>query len=327
MKAPAFFILGSQRSGTTLLRLVLNAHSQVAIPEEGTAFLPLIQRRDPSLSAAELQQCLKYLRSSPHLHLWNVDLEDLAAPLQDLDSCSTERILQAFYQGYGRLHGKTVVGEKSPSFSNLWASIPRHLPEAKILWIVRDPRDVFLSWRKMDPNKSDPLAFAFDWKFKQRGWVQAMRRKAWPESWFLLRYEELVTEPQATVEKICQFLEIPYEAEMLNFFESSSKFIGTHHSEKIFQPVSRGSVEKWRKELEIGSRAIIERVNRREFQIAGYQAAGRGAGAALLPMMKGLAWGLPKRSLSVLRTRIGMRRGLKTGQAPIPESIGKKAET
>ena len=77
IKSP-FFIIGAQRSGTTLLRLMLNTHSQVAIPEEGTFWMPLLRehKRPENLyiSKQSLSNYVTYIQKNAQFHLWNLPI-------------------------------------------------------------------------------------------------------------------------------------------------------------------------------------------------------------------------------------------------------------
>ena len=121
-------------------------------------------------------------------------------------------------------------------------------PKAKFIHIVRDGRDVFFSWRKMDPNKSHPSVMAMDWRLKTRFIEQSM--KTIPQSNILIiRYEDLLQEPELRVKEICDFLDIKFQKEMLKFHKSSTKYIGKHHSDLIFKAIDSSNINKWEKNL------------------------------------------------------------------------------
>ena len=76
-----FFIIGAQRSGTTLLRLILNAHSKIAIPEEGTFWMPLIRELrghfGENIPATRLQGYLRYIRINDQFKVWEMNDDDI----------------------------------------------------------------------------------------------------------------------------------------------------------------------------------------------------------------------------------------------------------
>ena len=75
MDTPPLFLIGAQRSGTTLLRLLLNAHSQIAIPEEGSFLMPLLKRKylKKKIAGAPLKRLVSYLMLNDQFRLWGYD--------------------------------------------------------------------------------------------------------------------------------------------------------------------------------------------------------------------------------------------------------------
>ena len=80
---PNFFVVGAQRSGTTLLRLILNAHSKIIIPEESGFLMPLLNKKKlkKTIKDKDLEMIINYLESNNQLKLWKFDFSDFKTRL------------------------------------------------------------------------------------------------------------------------------------------------------------------------------------------------------------------------------------------------------
>lgn len=251
-KSTPFFIIGCQRSGTTLLRLILNAHSNIAIPEEGTFWMPLLRRykNDPykNIPNKDLKNILNYIVKNNQFKLWCIDPSPLIEKILNLRNCSLKNLMEMFYVYYASTQNKGIWGDKTPSFFRMIPVLHKLFPEARFIHIVRDGRDLYLSWKKMHSLMKFISLSAIEWKYKVNEIRKNLSKIPFEKS-MELKYEDLVREPQNVLKKICDFLRIDYEDKILNFWEKSHKYIGKHHSELIFRPISSKSVGKYKKEL------------------------------------------------------------------------------
>src|SRR4029434_6926754 len=135
------FIVGVPRSGTTLLRIMLDAHPQLAIPPE-TGFLSRLVRL-PWLWAAGLGRrrlltIITRAESWPDFHL---DAHALAEALDAVKPFTLADGLRAFYRLYAARFNKSLWGDKTPLYGRHAYSIARLLPEARFIHLIRDGRD------------------------------------------------------------------------------------------------------------------------------------------------------------------------------------------
>src|SRR5688572_13005619 len=112
------FIVGAQRSGTTLLRLLLNAHSALAIPEEGTFWMPLLRRfgRERELRGRTLENALAYVERNHQFKLWNTDPAPHFDALRRAGHAQLDELIAGTYLVHARAQGKCFWGEKSSVF-------------------------------------------------------------------------------------------------------------------------------------------------------------------------------------------------------------------
>ncbi len=243
------FIIGAQRSGTTLLRLLFNAGDDIALPEEGTFLMPLLRkckRMDAVLQGKDIEIFLNYLEGNSQFKLWGVSLENLRSELFDAGEIPIRNLIDLLYREYALQEGKVRWGDKTPSFFRMVPVLAMLFPSARFVHIIRDGRDLFLSWKKMDPTKGNPAVIAYEWIYKINKARSDLEKFA-AGRYVEIRYEDLVLYPVSTLRNICQFSGVEYSQNMFSYWTDSAKYIGNHHSDLIFSGVSDKSVGKWKK--------------------------------------------------------------------------------
>ncbi|MEO1923590.1 MAG: sulfotransferase, partial [Nautiliaceae bacterium] len=135
-----FIIVGTQRSGTTLLRLILNSHSKLAIPEEGTFLMPLLKEKylNYVFQGKELDRVINYISKNPQFELWNKDFSSLFEEIKSKGRISLKELISNLYSFYAKLEGKLYWGDKTPSFFRKIDILRMLFPNAKFIHIVRD---------------------------------------------------------------------------------------------------------------------------------------------------------------------------------------------
>lgn len=258
--APMPFIVGVGRSGTTLMRLMLDAHPELAIPPE-THFLHRMhidQLKDPQSFVSSL----KSTHTWPDFHL---SAEQLLAEVAALTSFDLSQAIRMFYRLYAKHQGKPRWGDKTPYNAECMDHIYRLLPEARFIHLIRDGRDVALSYRDKWFGPGQDLAGAIEfWSGRiLRARVQA---RLLPRHVVLeLRYEDLVQAPEDALKRVCQFIDLPFDSRMLTYFQTASERLAEiqdHHGlngelivprerhlaihVNTHRPPDPGQIEKWR---------------------------------------------------------------------------------
>jgi hypothetical protein len=142
------FLVGVPRSGTTMLRFMIDAHPDVAIPPE-TGFVAAAAAEDGPLDPEGLVRLLTTF--PPDIPTWpdfNLSAEDLRSAIGALDRFTPAAAIRAFYKLYAGRHGKTRWGDKTPMYLHSMRAIGELLPEARFVHIIRDGRDVAVSLRR-----------------------------------------------------------------------------------------------------------------------------------------------------------------------------------
>jgi hypothetical protein len=238
------FIIGAQRSGTTLLRLLLNASDEIAIPEEGTFFMPLLRKDiNKKLSKSEINNFFSYLDGNTQFELWDVDIDTVKAKILKNELYVSD-LMHILYGIYAEKERKEKWGDKTPSFFRMVKQLSSLFPEAVFIHLVRDGRDLYLSWKKMDPTKGNPSVTAAEWYYKTKRARSDLKKYA-DGRYFEIKYEDLVGSTKASLKMICEFCDLHYSEGMLEFWLKSNNYIGNHHSNLIFSEVTTTSVQKW----------------------------------------------------------------------------------
>jgi hypothetical protein len=217
-RAPAPFVVGVNRSGTTLLRLMLDAHPDLAIPPE-THFVPdLIARAERrGVTAEDLVAVVVAQREWGDLGFTE---EELLERFRSVSPLTATGALRSFYEAYAGRAGKSRWGEKTPAYAKSMVRIHRVLPEARFVHLLRDGRDVWLSRRKSSATPPSAARVAVRWKERiQRARDQAPRVPHYLE----VRYEDLVLDTEPVLRRVCEFIELEFDPAMLEYHERAEE--------------------------------------------------------------------------------------------------------
>lgn len=274
-----FFIVGTGRCGSTLLQAMLISHPHIAIPPETHFFAeldPAVAFADPLPPAADeayLEACAR-ARHFAELGLSRDGLaRALAAGRRDARSLFVWVLEQLLGEQTVR-HAR--VGEKTPRHEQAVPRIAQLFPDARFVHIHRDPRDVVASILEMEWRSSDSVAaLARECRRTYRRQAR-FARELGPERHLTVRYEDLVAEPEAVLERVCAFLGESFEPAMLRYPERpEAGFVASEAAWKAATraPLDPSRIGRYRSAL--GARDIrrIEGVLREELPALGYAPA------------------------------------------------------
>jgi hypothetical protein len=292
------FVVGPGRSGTTLLRTLLSAHSRMAVAPE-THFLEWVDAKyDPRKAPRDFETFWSWYTSWTRFRDLGVSPERCRELIEQQEDRTFQSIFRASLTAFGERTGKARVGEKTPGHVHYLSLLFEWFPEAQILITQRDPRAVIASALKtpfsqgrMKPPSLRQGIFTANRVHETVHWIDDWRAiyekvvPAWVEDprVFLVSYERLVTDTEATMHAVCDFLEEPFEPEMIGSHTraqvptpSGEMRVPEHekwrreHLAKTTQPVSADSMGKWAKELSRREVAMIEGACWKGMQALGY---------------------------------------------------------
>jgi hypothetical protein len=217
--APVPFIVGVTRSGTTLLRLMLDAHPDLAIPPE-THFVPSLIKatRKKGVSPDEAHGIVTGHRQWGD---FNLDSAELLKRYCELDRIDPETTIRAFFELYAEREGKPRWGDKTPNYVKRMKQIERWIPEARFIHMIRDGRDAALSRFKRLLKEPPPMdVVAERWVKKIEG---ARADGAEVGHYIEVQYEELVRNTEHELQRVSEFLELPWDPTILRYYERAEE--------------------------------------------------------------------------------------------------------
>lgn len=251
------FILGRGRSGTTLLSRILNQHTGIVVPYEGLFIKNLSKRyRIFSGSARQRKAFIKDFFAERRMRTWGISAKDLDEALSELGTeTDFETVCRSIFktyleaQGSGKQH-VVWMGDKNPLYGLFAADLAASFPTARFVYVYRDPRDNICSYRNVPFDSSDVGALAERWTQFNTSIMGAEAK--FPSRFTRISYEELVSHPEPALVKICEFLGLPFEKELLLFHEekNADHFWVRHewHS-ALEKPLTDSRMGRWRDEL------------------------------------------------------------------------------
>lgn len=254
------FVVGVARSGTTLLRLILDSHSRIAIPDESNFIVQFYKDRgtfgDLSTKSSRLALVQKIL-DEPFLARWDhrIEVDDV-----DLDECTTlAAAVDQVYGAYARHSGKDIWGDKTPMYISDLHIINKMFPTCRFIHLIRDGRDVALS---LIQRRFGPSDFAGAIRFWKRNVECARKMLAMlPDDRYIeVKFEDFVSDPASHLRRITDFLEVDFEPNMLCLHQELAnvkvgELVNSYHS-NLLTPISTSQTNKWMKRLGRADQAI-----------------------------------------------------------------------
>ncbi|MFZ5610051.1 MAG: sulfotransferase family protein [Pseudomonadota bacterium] len=201
------FIIGCGRSGTTLLRLMLNAHSAFAIPEESHFIYHLARDRAAGRYRKGLNDektwaaLLDYFENHSFVQRWGLAMPALMARLRALPQHSFKHVFATIFAAYREQQGKPLWGDKTPMHVNYMFLVRRFFPNARFLHIIRDGREVAMSLltRTWGPRHINHAGYYWKW-LVLAGLVGG--HLMGPARYRQIRYEDLVRDPEGVLRAV-----------------------------------------------------------------------------------------------------------------------------
>lgn len=264
------FIVGCPRSGNTLLRNMLCSHPHLAFPDE-SHFIPAFYRGfGHPANGSEARRLAKNILRLAWVRRWDLDL----AP-EEFESCRAFReVVAQLYTAWARKQGRRRWGDKTPQYVTEMPVLVELFPAARIVHMIRDGRDVALSWLRTRLEPRNLYTAARLWK--ERVTAGRVAGSHLPSAMYLeVRYETLLREPEAVMRTICAFIGEPYDDIVLS--PSLGGLIPAHGKASLLlrNEVVRTNAGKWKTAMPPSSRILFESVAGELLSELGYETEGR----------------------------------------------------
>jgi hypothetical protein len=255
---PPFFIVGCDRSGTTMLRLILDGSPDVAIPTESMILVDFAGRAGDALASdEEFDRLAGAVWRHPKVREWGLPG---GPPLRQgrTGPDAYRAALEAPFLAYAALHGKPRWADKTPYYVGELDRVKRVFPEARIVNLVRDGRDVALSLLRVPFGPGNVWAAARQWRAAIDAGDTASAR--YGEDVLTIRYEDLVSDPEPVVRRVCEFCEIAYEPGMLAIEDAAAGRLAAGQEgwfTELYAGIGTRSVGKWRTGMTRSQQAVF----------------------------------------------------------------------
>jgi len=278
------FIFGCGRSGTSLLSRMLNQHPRIAVPYESHLFntfygwLPLYGDLH---DAKNLNRLLDDILSTDVMQDWDPGLspDEIRARLTRHDFAG---VFDAILSAYALKTGKARWGEKTPQHIYFWDQISEHFPEARVIHIVRDGRDVALSLLRARFGPKSIYGCAIYWN-KYLLEVAKLKKIIPAQNIHQMYYEALLKNPEEELRQLCDFIEEDFFPDMLDFHKNKSRYkTDPQNQQNLMTPLLTDNNQKWRREMSERQLHVFESISGDFLQEYGYECA-TGHSASLHP--------------------------------------------
>ncbi len=228
LKERPIFVIGYERSGTTMLMAMLGCHPRLSMPEVGWLF-PRIYPWCHTYGDLSVDSNLRTLASEMlfglNQPLWGMSLNPATA-VDEILALAPERsfagIYAALHARYAREFGnKPRWGQKTPNNLYFVPQILENFPNAQFVFITRDGRDACATSIESAFGAGNIYGAAYTWN-AANAFVKPFRQRYDADTWHDVKYEELVREPVRILKQVCDFLGEDYSPQMLEFHETAT---------------------------------------------------------------------------------------------------------
>jgi hypothetical protein len=279
---PAPFIVGVGRSGTTLLRMMLDAHPELTIPPE-TYFVPHVIAACARLRVTP-EDVLRTATEDEHRRWPDLEIAEARylERLRALPRLNGADAVRAIFELYAANSGKPRWGDKTPDYVKRMPEIKRALPEARFVHVIRDGRDVMLSTYRRRAQRGRPLKPTGSMARRWRNQINRARHDSRNagDDYIEIRYEDLVLDTEPVLRRVCEFIELDFDPVMLRYYERAPERLkemerempasGDRPSRPSWErleahalttkPPTSERIEVWRNEMSEEDRAKFEKV-------------------------------------------------------------------
>lgn len=271
-------LLASERSGTNLLRAIISSHSEIASPS------PF------SMVDALARDYYKYATSNDQFHI-NELIEDAITLTQvhlnpwsrkykieevkeKLSTNSFWDVFRGLNELYTQSEEKIHWFSKEPGLFRHVYELALHMPEAKFVYLVRDPRDVVSSMVKGGVHEQNVYNAALRWKEEQKLILTAFSDPLLKKRIFMMTYEALLQEPEKFIEGLMEFLGVKFEQKQLKFFKDESVVSHSQKSEfwkNLSKPIDKTNTGKYKNSLSGRQIKLVESICWNEMKWLNYR--------------------------------------------------------
>lgn len=270
------FIIGTQRSGSNLLRLMLNQSPELSAPHPPhilQIFFPLLYlygnlEKEENFARLVTDVC-EFVAKNP------VGWESVPEAKEILAKCKQNTLIEIMTQVYAQAAAAKSAKDwccKSMANVAFLSELEKELPEAKYIYLYRDGRDVAVSFSKTFVGEKHFYSIARQWQSDQKLSLSHQKRID-ASRFFALKYEDFIQSPEKILKELCAFLDISFLPEMLQYYNSKESKRTAESGEmwkNVVKPVIADNKQKFLREANREQIRIFETVAAAELMALGY---------------------------------------------------------
>lgn len=270
------FLISSERSGSNLITKLIDNHSEYCGPSPTHLFRIFtanihkygdLNNNDNWISLVkDIYDVFNY-----KIGIWNADIS--LQELIDLKKRSLANVLSYIYKKEADKNCKNNLFIKEVSTYNFHDFILNHFPKSKYIWLVRDPRDMALSWVNSPVHRGDIVRASYKWQNDQKQTMQIYNTLN-KNKIHLVNYENLIDDQSDSLKSICDFFEIDFESSMLEYNKNdttNSNASLTDNWKNLNKNIIKGNYKKYKNKLSIDQIRLIEYVCKKEMLFLNYE--------------------------------------------------------
>ena len=288
-------LVSSGRSGLTLLGMIFDSHPDLTIAHE-PRFLATMAP-DPSLyqqngDGLDIDRFLTDLYAVSNFRRLGVPKDQVREVLASQSPPDLASAVRVVFDLYAQSRGKNLYGDKTPLYITFLEPIARLLPEARFVHLVRDGRDVVLAYLERDKGPASVAEGAYHWRLRvTRGHRDGIALG--PDRYREFHYEDLIDDTEGTVREMCRFLGLDFHPVMLDYQETSKRFLAEaknpgDHQHLTMAP-TKGLID-WRTGMSADDLALFEAIAGDALEELGYQRASERKVSRLVVWWEWLRW-------------------------------------
>jgi len=243
---------------------MLNEHPSLHIPGESWFLIDLMNALplQGPLSPRQVKEAYAIITGHERWKIWKIDDDRLWSRLEALDKPRLREIVTTVFNVASEGTGKTRWGDKTPEYVREIPRLHQVLPEAQFIHITRDARDVCSSLKKLEWRGAFLFRKAAYWATYVGAGITAGRQL--PKGLYLeVSYEDLVSDPERELRKMCDFLEIPFDPRMTEFHKNADQNIAGWEKEKHIhdntkRAPSSSDIHRWKGTMKALDVAVVE---------------------------------------------------------------------
>lgn len=278
------FVLGCDRSGTTLLSLLLSQSPDLHMTLE-SGFIPdLYKKREDYGDFNTPKQRWFFIRDLQNTNatsntfafdIFEMTEEQAEESIHQVAPTNYSGAIDALFNKTAAENGKPRWGNKTPKYVHHIDLLADLFPSAKIIHLIRDPRDVAASIKRVGWTSTIKEAAQF-WNDRVTNGLQG--RQLGANTYYELKYESLLESPSSTLQQIYEWLDIDFSDEVFEQYQEDHNRASITKHEELFdligKPIDPSRAYAWKKSMSRADIAEIEKVNKELIQELDYDLSG-----------------------------------------------------